>query len=68
MYLNIRVVFVTTLVQELKREANEKDMMFRADMREAALEGLVETIAKNVGENDSNEKNDNNEKGIIGFK
>jgi len=54
--------------QELKREANEKDMMFRADMREAALEGLVETIAKNVGENDSNEKNDNNEKGIIGFK
>ena len=42
--------------------------MFRADMREAALEGLVETIAKNVGENDSNEKNDNNEKGIIGFK
>ena len=31
-------------------------MMFRADMREAALEGLVETIAKNVGENGSNEK------------
>merc|ERR1711976_968113 len=36
-------------VQENKREEHAKELDFRADMREAAIEGLLDTIAKNVG-------------------
>ena len=35
--------------QELKREAEEKEKQFRADMRESAIEGVLDTIATDVG-------------------
>ena len=35
--------------QELKKEAHDKEMDFRADMRETAIEGLLDTIAMDVG-------------------
>ena len=35
--------------QELKREAEEKEKQFRANMRESVIEGVLDTIAMDVG-------------------
>ena len=49
--------------QENKREEHAKELDFRADMREAAIEGLLDTIAKNVG----GDKVDERKQTTIGF-
>ena len=49
---------------ELKKEAHEKELIFRADMREAAIKGLQETIARNVGDDRKNKENGKNQLGV----
>ena len=44
--------------QELKREATEQEMMFRAHIRETEIEGLLDNIADNV-QNDDDDNHDN---------
>ena len=44
--------------QELKREAMEQEMMFRAHIRETEIEGLLDNIADNV-QNDDDDNHDN---------
>ena len=46
--------------QELKREAMEQEMMFRAHIRETEIEGLLDNIADNVqNDDDDNDNHDN---------
>merc|ERR1719384_2802347 len=49
---------------ELKKEAQEKELAFRADMRGVTIRGLQETIAKNVGDDKKNMENGKNELGV----
>ena len=55
--------------QELKKEAMEKEMRFRASMRTTEIEGLLDNIADNVQNDnaDVDHKINNNGKNQIGF-
>ena len=47
--------------QELKREAEEREKQFRADMRESVVEGVLDTIAKDVGGDRNVNQQENNQ-------
>ena len=49
---------------EFKKEAQEKELAFRADMRAATIRGLQETIAKNVRDDKKNMENGKNQLGV----